>query len=114
MLTIRERFGTLTGLRIAYVGDGRNNVATRVGEAAAMPGCRSRSPHRRRIGRRTRSSAASSSSARAQRHRARVHLPVRAVRDVDVVYTDVWTWMGEEAFIERNEAALRPYQVNGR
>ncbi len=38
--------------------------------------------------------------------------PLRAVRDVDVVYTDVWTSMGEEAFSERNAAALRPYQVN--
>ena len=39
--------------------------------------------------------------------------PVRAVRDVDVVYTDVWTSMGDEQFVERNVAALRPYQVNG-
>ena len=38
--------------------------------------------------------------------------PVRAVRDVDVVYTDIWTSMGEEQFIERNMAALRPYQVD--
>jgi ornithine carbamoyltransferase len=38
--------------------------------------------------------------------------PLRAVRDVDVVYTDVWTSMGEEAYSERNAAALRPYQVN--
>ena len=38
--------------------------------------------------------------------------PMRAVRDVDVVYTDVWTSMGDEAFSERNAAALRPYQVN--
>ncbi len=38
MLTIKERFGTLAGLRIAYVGDGRNNVAHSVGEAAAMSG----------------------------------------------------------------------------
>jgi len=37
--------------------------------------------------------------------------PMRAVRDVDVVYTDVWTSMGDERFLERNQAALRPYQV---
>jgi ornithine carbamoyltransferase len=34
------------------------------------------------------------------------------VRDVDVVYTDVWTSMGDEQFVERNLAALRPYQVD--
>ena len=34
------------------------------------------------------------------------------MRDVDVVYTDVWTSMGDEQFAERNFAALRPYQVD--
>ena len=35
LLTIKERFGTLAGLRIAYIGDGRNNVAASLAEAAA-------------------------------------------------------------------------------
>jgi ornithine carbamoyltransferase len=38
VLTIRERFGTLQGLRIAFVGDARNNVAVSVAEAAALSG----------------------------------------------------------------------------
>ncbi len=38
VLTIRERFGTLEGLRLAYIGDGRNNVAQSLAEAAAMAG----------------------------------------------------------------------------
>ena len=33
------------------------------------------------------------------------------MREVDVVYTDVWTSMGDEALAERNAAALLPYQV---
>ncbi len=37
--------------------------------------------------------------------------PIRAVRGVDVIYTDVWTSMGEERYRERNEAMLRPYSV---
>jgi ornithine carbamoyltransferase len=37
--------------------------------------------------------------------------PVRAVRGVDAVYTDVWTSMGEEQYRERNDAMLRPYAV---
>ena len=36
---------------------------------------------------------------------------VRAVRGADVVYTDVWTSMGEERYRERNDAMLRPYSV---
>jgi ornithine carbamoyltransferase len=36
---------------------------------------------------------------------------IRAVRGVDVVYTDVWTSMGEEAFKERNAALLMPFAV---
>ncbi|MGH7661084.1 MAG: ornithine carbamoyltransferase, partial [Vulcanimicrobiaceae bacterium] len=38
VLTIRERFGTLEGLRLAYIGDGRNNVAQSLAEAAALAG----------------------------------------------------------------------------
>jgi ornithine carbamoyltransferase len=37
---------------------------------------------------------------------------IRAVRDVDVVYTDAWTSMGEEHLAERNAAALMPYRVD--
>src|SRR5580658_4269901 len=113
MLTIRERFGTLHGLRLAYVGDGRNNMAFSLAEAAAMSGMSvtfaapitHRPPdaflaHLIELGKPYNVTARAFTS------------PLRAVRDVDVVYTDVWTSMGDEAFSERNAAALRPYQVN--
>ena len=48
---------------------------------------------------------------RAAARRARFLSAVRAVRGADVVYTDVWTSMGEERYRERNEAMLRPYAV---
>jgi ornithine carbamoyltransferase len=113
MLTIKERFATLAGLRIAYVGDGRNNVAYSLGEAAAMCGMSvtfaSPITHRPpdaflarlvELGRPHHITARAFTS------------PLRAVRDVDVIYTDVWTSMGEEALVERNAAALAPYRVD--
>ena len=113
LLTIRERFGTLQGLRLAWVGDARNNTAISLGEAAAMSGMSvtfaapiTHRPTDAFLSRLVELGKAHNVTARA------FTSPVRAVRDVDVVYTDVWTSMGEEAMSERNAAALRPYQVN--
>jgi len=112
LLTIGERFGTLRGLSIAFVGDGANNVAASLAEAAMLAGVSVAfgSPlthrpsdaflaHLGRIG------APYGAKARAFPNAA------RAVRSVDVVYTDVWTSMGEEGLKERNAAALAPYRV---
>jgi ornithine carbamoyltransferase len=113
MLTIKERFATLHGLRLAYVGDGRNNMAFSLAEAAAMSGMSvtfatpiTHRPPDTLLARLLELGKPYNVTARAYTS------PLRAVRDVDVVYTDVWTSMGEEAFSERNAAALRPYQVN--
>lgn len=113
LLTVRERFGTLQGLRLAFVGDARNNVAVSLAEAAVMSGMSvtfaappTHRPPDAFLGRLVKLGAAHGVTARA------FTSPIRAVRDVDVVYTDVWTSMGDEQFVERNVAALRPYQVN--
>ena len=113
VLTIRERFGTLQGLRIAFVGDARNNVAVSVAEAAALSGMSvtfaappSHRPSDAFLARLVKLGEPHGVTARA------FTSPIRAVRDVDVVYTDVWTSMGDEQFAERNFAALRPYQVD--
>jgi ornithine carbamoyltransferase len=113
MLTIKERFGTLQGLRLAFVGDARNNTAISLAEAAAMSGMSvtfaapiTHRPPDAFLGRLVELGKQHHVIARA------FTSPVRAVRDVDVVYTDVWTSMGEEAYSERNAAALRAYQVN--
>jgi len=112
MLTIRERFDTLTGLKLAYVGDARNNVAASVAEAAVMMGISvnfgcppTHRPseaflaHLQHLGSSTGATARAFSSAH------------RAVREADVVYTDIWTSMGEEHLAERNAATLLPYRV---
>jgi len=115
VLTIRQRFGTLSGIRIAYIGDARNNVAASLAEAAVALGAVLHfgcpPTHRpsetflrelRQIGRATRGDARAFSS------------PQRAVREADIVYADLWTSMGFEAFRERNTAALLPYRVDAR
>jgi ornithine carbamoyltransferase len=112
VLTIREHLGTLAGLRIAFVGDAGNNVATSLAEASLLCGMSvtfgAPPTHRpsnealadlQAIGRPRGATVRSVTSA------------ARAVRGADVVYTDVWTSMGDEAFSERDAAALRPYRV---
>jgi ornithine carbamoyltransferase len=99
MLTIRERFGRLEGVRVVYLGDG-NNVcsslmvaAARLGSsfvAATPPGYE---PDERAV-----------ATARASAEVEIVNDPVAAVRGADVLYTDVWTSMGQE---EERERRLR-------
>jgi ornithine carbamoyltransferase len=98
MLTLRERFGTLDGLKLAYVGDG-DNVANSLIEAAALTGVEM-------------AVACPPGYEPAVVGAAVTHDPVEAVRDADAVYTDVWVSMGEDAERERRLADLRPYQVN--
>jgi ornithine carbamoyltransferase len=115
LLTIRERFGTLQGLRLAFVGDARNNVAISLAEAAAMSGISltfaappTHRPSDAFLAKLVKLGGDHNVTARC------FTSPIRAVRDVDVVYTDIWTSMGDEQFVERNMAALRPYQVDAK
>jgi ornithine carbamoyltransferase len=112
MLTMRERFGEIAGLRIAYVGDARNNVAASLAEAAIMLGATVQfgcpPTHRPSESYLTKLAALGAESGGSVRAFSNA---VRAVRGVDVVYTDVWTSMGEERYRERNDAMLRPYAV---
>lgn len=113
VLTIKQNFGTLRGLRIAFIGDGKNNVAQSLAEAAVACGATMHfgcpPTHRpaeeflatlQARGKELGVTARAFSSAQ------------RAVRDADIVYTDTWTSMGEEALRERNAAALMPYRVD--
>jgi ornithine carbamoyltransferase len=100
MLTIRERLGRLEGVRIAYLGDG-NNVcaslmvaASRLGSSFVAATPAGYEPDDRSV------AVARDSGGQVDL----VHDPVEAVRDADVVYTDVWTSMGQE---EERERRLR-------
>ena len=112
-LTIKEHFGTLKGLKLAYVGDGRNNVAS-----SLMVGCgkvgmdfvdvcpRELSPSEEvlRLAREC-----------ADRNGCAIevsHDPVQDVKGANILYTDVWVSMGEESLFEERLALLRPFQIN--
>jgi len=114
LLTIQERKGRLKGVKLAYVGDG-NNVANSLIEAAAKTGmtislgCPGDHRPDQRVLERAREDAA--------RTGATIEVtdqPQVAVKDADVVYTDVWVSMGHEREQDHLFKALAPYQVNER
>jgi ornithine carbamoyltransferase len=110
--TLVERWGSLLGRTIAFVGDG-NNVAASLAQAAAMLGGTviAASPKGYEL-----PSSVCDDVARVARFGGGVRVtndPIDAVSGADAVYTDVWASMGQE-----NEAGTRrqiflPYQVNG-
>ena len=110
-LTLRERWGTLRGRTVAFVGDG-NNVAASLAHAAAMLGVHLHvaSPDGYQL-----PHAAVQRATSAARHGARLRLftdAVDAVAGVDAVYTDTWTSMGQEAQTDIRRRVFAPYQVN--
>lgn len=112
LFTIYEKRGTLTGLKLAYVGDG-NNVAHSLLFAGSKEGMEIRvatpagyGPHE---------DVVSTARACAQETGGRVVIDTDArsvVEGVDIIYTDVWTSMGQEAERGRRLAVFAPYQVN--
>ncbi len=112
LLTIYEKKGRLAGLKLAYVGDA-NNVANSLMLAAALTGMEFRlaSPAGYGPGQEVQRLA----NEYTRRSGARVVVtddPKQAVAGADVVYTDVWTSMGQEAESEARRHAFRGYQVN--
>jgi ornithine carbamoyltransferase len=112
LLTLQERFGTLAGLEVAYVGDG-NNVAHSLIEACALAGIHVRvaCPE----GFRPSPEIVSWSSAVANATDGSVTIiddPAEAVAGAHAVYTDVFVSMGEDDVRETKLAALGRYQVD--
>ena len=110
-LTMIERWGSLRGRTIAYVGDG-NNVALSLAQAATMLGAAVRIATPLGYGL---SDAARHTIAQRARHGGNLTItldPLQAVRGADAVYTDVWASMGQEAEAGERRAVFAPYQVN--
>jgi ornithine carbamoyltransferase len=111
-LTIQEHKGRLRGLSVAYVGDG-NNVAVSLLHICALLGANFTlaSPEGYDLPRQ----AADLGRQFAEANGARVRMlrdPQEAVAGADVIYTDTWTSMGQEAETEKRRQVFPPYQVN--
>jgi len=113
LLTIYEKKGELQGLTLAFVGDG-NNVARSLMLAASLTGMNFRiaSPSgyaiQDRVLRLAQSNAIGSGGEIFYTEEPRL-----AVSGADVVYTDVWTSMGQEAEAEARRQVFAGYQVDG-
>ncbi|RMD85041.1 MAG: ornithine carbamoyltransferase [Lentisphaerae bacterium] len=110
--TIRERFGKLAGVRIAYFGDGASNVARSLVLGAKLAGCHltiaSPEPYQPPV---TFLNEASDIGPGTVEVTTKTD---EAARDAEVLYTDVWVSMGFEDQAQERLAILQPYQVDAR
>ena len=99
LLTLRQEFGALDGLKLAYVGDG-NNVARSLALLGGLAGVE----------------VAVASPAGYELEAAaggtRTSDPYAAVAGANAVYTDVWVSMGDEGTADERRAALAPYRID--
>jgi ornithine carbamoyltransferase len=112
VFTLQEHFGTLKGLKLAYVGDG-NNVAHSLMLCAARLGmnCTVATPP----GYGPNALIVEQATALAHETGGTIQVtndPEAAVQGADAVYTDVWASMGQEAEATRRKQLFAPYQVN--
>lgn len=112
LLTIQEVKGSLTGLKIAYIGDGNNVVhSLMIGAAKMGMNIAVATP----IGYEPNEEITNLSKAIAKENGGEVIVtnnPKEAVLESDVIYTDVWTSMGQEAENEQRLKDFKDFQVN--
>ncbi|RMD86677.1 MAG: ornithine carbamoyltransferase [Calditrichaeota bacterium] len=109
VFTILEKRGSLENLKVAFVGDGNNvanswiNIASRIAMQLHLAIPEGYDPNPDIL---HKAQAAGLSEIKIFRN------PVEAVKGVDVIYTDVWASMGQEAEAEKRRADFKEYQVN--
>jgi ornithine carbamoyltransferase len=109
LFTIMEKKGCCEGLKVSYIGDG-NNIANSLIDAAA------RIPFQLSLACPEQYEPDAAILARGMREAIRgitLHRdPLDAVSDADVIYTDVWTSMGQEAEKDERTKVFQSYQIN--
>jgi ornithine carbamoyltransferase len=110
--TLEERYGSLRGLKFAYVGDGNNmchsllSIGARVGAHMRIATPAGYEPDPEIV-------AEAKRAARETRGRIEIlRSPEEAVAGAQAVYTDVWASMGQEDEAAEREKIFAPYQVN--
>ncbi len=112
LFTIQENKGKLKGLKLAYIGDG-NNVCHSLMLAAAKTGLNMAVACPK--GYEPKEEIAKLAFSDAKKSGAEINIlsdPVVAVKDADVVYTDVWASMGQEKQKAQRAKIFQQYQVN--
>ena len=114
LLTVREKKGGLSGVTLAFIGDG-NNVANSLSLGAAMSGMHFRiaSPDGYELPDEV-AVRAEEAARPVGGSVERLSDPKEAVAGADVVYTDVWASMGQEREAAQRKEYFTPYQVDGR
>ncbi|OGM04099.1 ornithine carbamoyltransferase [Candidatus Woesebacteria bacterium RIFCSPHIGHO2_01_FULL_39_32] len=115
LLTIKEKKGKLKGIKLAFVGDGENNVTHSLALASAIFGMdfRVATPP----GFEMQSIILEKAKAIASKSGGLIietDKPEEAVKGVDIVYTDTWVSMGDESEKDKRIKAFKGYQVNTR
>lgn len=111
-LTLREQFGELKGLRLVFVGDGRNNMANSLMIGSAKMGVHITILAPKELWPAQSLVDTCQEYARESGSQITVTDDLDAVKDADAIYTDVWCSMGEEDKAAERVALLKPYQVN--
>lgn len=113
LLTVKEAFGKLAGLKMVYVGDGRNNVCNSLMLGCAKAGMnfvnccpKALAPEQALVDKALVDAVRNNSTIEIN------HNPEEAVQGANIVYTDVWVSMGEENKFDERMELLAPYQVN--
>ncbi len=111
-LTIKEQFGKLKGIKLVFVGDGRNNMANSLMIGSAKMGLDFTVLAPKELW--TDKAIIDTCMVYAKESGATINVTedLNAVNGADAIYTDVWCSMGEEDKAAERVALLKPYQVN--
>ena len=111
LITVKENFGSLAGISIAYVGDG-NNIAHSLLLGGALMGMNVRIATPKEYP--ANQEIVAQAKQLAQNHSEIIvtNDPIAAVEKAQVIYTDVWASMGQEDSADRRIPIFQPYQVN--
>lgn len=111
-LTLQEQFGKLKGLKLVYVGDGRNNMANSLMIGSSKLGLHFVNLAPKSLWPEEELVTTCQGYADASEGTITITDDLSLVEGADAIYTDVWCSMGEEAKAEERIKLLRPYQVN--